>query len=160
MRQKSKLLFSVLVLLVSMLVQQAAGQSLKKQAQLIKTSIDQLDLDSFINIYADTVHYLDPNFGSENYFPRATIKEFMKPLFDKNGSFDLKLYTTAIDENEGSILIRGDAYDKTADERLPFVVFLKLKNGRVVQQIDFPVYAVESLRNAPRYKGYFKEKGG
>lgn len=136
------------------------GQSLESKARQIRTSLDQLDINTFMSLYADTVRYIDPNFGSDDRFPRATVRQFFEPIFAEGSTFDLKLFTIAIDEQEGSIMIRGDAYDQNEKGRLPFVVYFKFERGKIVRQIDFPVYAIESLRNAPRYKGYFKEKEG
>lgn len=136
------------------------AQSLKKSAQQVREALTAFDLDQFMELYADSVRYQDPNFGADDTFAKATVRNFFEPIFASGSTFDLKLHTVAIDHREGSIIIRGTTYDSTEKGRLPFLVFLKFEKGKIVNQIDFPVYAVESLRNAPRYEGYFKEKEG
>jgi len=158
---RQKLLFTLGLISMAMVCHSTLqAQNLKKEARLVRSALTELNLESFISLYADTVHYVDPNYGADNYFPKATVRQFFEPLFAEGSSFDLKLHTVAIDDVEKSIMIRGDAYDQTEKGRLPWVVFLRFENGKIVHQIDFPVYAIESLRAAPRYKGYFKEKGG
>ncbi|MCE7996182.1 MAG: nuclear transport factor 2 family protein [Roseivirga sp.] len=159
MRKKLKILVIIGTVFITT-VNIAQAQSLRKKAEQIRSSIEELDLDKIIVLYADTVRYIDPNFGSDDRFSRATIREFFAPMFQAGSTADLKIHTAAVDEKEGSVIIRGSSYDTTEKGRLPFLVYFKFENGKIVKQMDFPVYSVESLRNAPRYKGYFKEKEG
>lgn len=153
--KKLKMLVMVTALFAGT-VNLSQAQNLRKKAEQIRSSIETLDLEKIIVLYADTVRYIDPNFGSDDRFAKATIREFFTPLFQQNSTAQLQIHTAAVDEKEGSVIIRGSTYDTTEEARLPFLVYFKFEKGKIVKQIDFPVYAVESLKAAPRYKGYFK----
>lgn len=160
MRKKLTTLLIALALVSYFGQNSLQAQSLKKSAQQVREALTDFDLDKFMALYADSVRYEDPNYGADDIFSKATVRNFFEPIFVSGSTFDLKLQTVAVDNQEGSVIIRGDTYDTTEKKRLPFLVFLKFEKGKIVNQIDFPVYAIESLRNAPRYKGYFKEKEG
>ncbi|GAB5526519.1 MAG: hypothetical protein Roseis2KO_43910 [Roseivirga sp.] len=160
MTQKLTTLLLASILFSTFCQHSVQAQSLKKSAQHVRAALTAFDLDKFMALYADSVRYQDPNYGSDDTFSKATVRSFFEPIFVSGSTFDLKLQTVAIDHQEESIIIRGDTYDTTEKKRLPFLVFLKFEKGKIINQIDFPVYAIESLRNAPRYQGYFKEKEG
>ncbi len=154
---KSKQLLGYgMVICMILISHQARGQSLKKLSKSFTKSIKELNLDAMMGHYGDSIHYVDPIWGSDNVFPKATVRSFYESMFHGESQADIEILTVALDENDNSLLLKGTSYDTTEKGRLPFVVYFRFEKGKIVEQMDFPVYAVQSLKNAPRYKAYMK----
>lgn len=139
------------------------AQSLNQSAEKIKTAFATSDIEGLMSMYADTVHYIDPFWGSDEYYLKQTVKSFFAPSFTEKGKpslFAVKTVATAQDQDV--VMLKGKVFNQQEKKHFPFVIHMKLSNGIIVEQTDFPVYPLSILRYSPRLKDHLKpaEKKG
>lgn len=158
MYQNRRLLTIVLFFVIgSGFTQLVHAQSVKKVANNYVEAARAANVDGMIAQYADSVQYDDPIYGTSNVFTKEQIRGFYAPFFAPGNTANLRILTTAIDSKESVFIVHGLTYNTTEKVDLPILVYLKVEKGKIVHQIDFPVYAVESLKASPRYKPFFKD---
>lgn len=160
MNNKSKKLILSVVLIVMTMASNVLSQktlSLSEIAYDLEEAVESQDIDKFIKHFSSSVLSSDPFWGAKpSPVTREKIRSAFGAMFESK-KWKLDILTAAVDEKRQTIMIRGFSTDPEGIIG-NFAIWFKLKDSKIVEQVDFIEYPIKSLKKAPRFKSFFKKQ--
>ena len=85
-----------------------------------------------------------------------TVKLWFAPVFNDSTGLDFEINSIAVDEKTNSFSLKGYTFDRATKEKRIFTSWFKLENGKIIEQIDFTPWSIESLKYSPRFEDALK----
>lgn len=148
-------------LMLTLIFQQNTyAQKHKSLEEVLTTYVHALqkkNLQNFISLYAESVTYSDPDWGIKGTFKKAIIEKMFGAYFQPNSKWKVTFTTRAIDKSSNTIMVKGDVVDPKGNENA-FAGWFKIKEGQIIEQVDFTTYPFDELMKSPRYNAYKKKE--
>jgi len=150
-------LFVLTVLIISCSNQKTPTELDNFANKYVEIVSKQKNIEAFAALYNDPVNYSDPMWGMNNYqVTKDTVKLWFSPVFNDSTGLDFEINNIAVDEKTNSFSLKGYTLDRATKEKRIFTSWFKLENGKIIEQIDFTPWSVESLAYSPRFEDALK----